>query len=74
MTHINVAKAKARFSSLIRKAMAGEEVVIARDNKPLVKLHPVRGSSRRRKPGSAKGRVWISRDFRAALKDFTEYR
>jgi prevent-host-death family protein len=74
MSQFNVADAKARFSSLIRKAMAGEEVVISRDNKPIIKLQPVRRSSRRRKPGSAKGQVWVSRDFGAALKDFAEYR
>jgi prevent-host-death family protein len=74
MPQFNVADAKARFSSLIRKAMAGEDVVIARDNKPIIKLQPVRRSSRRRKPGSAKGRVWVSRDFGAVLKDFAEYR
>ena len=28
----NVAEAKAQFSSLVRKAVAGDEVIIARDN------------------------------------------
>jgi prevent-host-death family protein len=37
----NVAEAKARFAELVRKAMSGEEVIIARDNKPLLKLVPL---------------------------------
>jgi prevent-host-death family protein len=74
MEQFNVAEAKARFSQLIRKALAGEDVVIARDNKPLVKLVPVRQVARRRRPGSAKGRIWMARDFGAPLADLAEYR
>jgi prevent-host-death family protein len=74
MPQFNVADAKARFSSLIRKALAGEDVVIAKDNKPLVKLVPVRRHARRRQAGSAKGQVRMSRDFGAPLEDFVGYR
>ena len=71
-THYNVAEAKAQFSTLVRKAMQGEEVVIARDNKPLVKLVPVAVPART--PGSAKGRVTVAADFDAPLDDFSDYR
>ena len=74
MEQVNVAEAKARFSQLIQKALAGEDVIIAKDNKPLVRLVPIRRAVRRRQPGSAKGRVWMSRDFGAPLKDLAEYR
>jgi prevent-host-death family protein len=70
-SHYNVAEAKAQFSTLVRKALQGEEVVIARDNKPLVKLVPV--AVRGRKPGSAKGRVTMAADFAAPLDDFDSY-
>lgn len=70
--HYNVAEAKAHFSTLVRKALQGEEVVIARDNRPLVKLVPV--AVQGRKPGSAKGRVTIGADFDAPLDDFSDYR
>jgi len=69
--HYNVAEAKAQFSTLVRKALQGEEVVIARDNKPLVKLVPVAVQTRR--PGSAKGTVTIAPDFDAPLDDFADY-
>ena len=70
--HYNVAEAKAQFSTLVRKAMQGEEIVIARDNKPLLKLVPV--GVQARKPGSAKGRITIAADFDAPLDDFSDYR
>ena len=38
MATFNVAEAKSRFSELVQKAMIGEEVIIAKDNKPVVKL------------------------------------
>jgi prevent-host-death family protein len=71
-SHYNVAEAKAQFSTLIRKALQGEEVVIARDNKPLLKLVPVGVPGRT--PGSAKGRVKIAADFDGPIGDFAEYR
>jgi len=70
-THYNVAEAKANFSTLVRKALQGEEVVIARDNKPLLRLVPVGVPSR--KPGSAKGRIVMADDFDAPLEDFADY-
>jgi prevent-host-death family protein len=74
MHPFNVAHAKARLSELIQRALAGEDVVIAKDNKPLVKLVPLKRPARRRQPGSAKGKVWMSRDFGAPLEDFSDYR
>ena len=73
MSQFNIAQAKSRFSELVDKALLGEEVVIARDNKPLLKLVPV-GTSVRRKPGSAKGDIlYVAKDFDAPLSDFADY-
>jgi prevent-host-death family protein len=75
MTQVNIAEAKVRFSELVRKALAGEEVIVAKDNKPLLRLVPVRAKSgKTRRPGSAKGQVWMAADFAAPLDDFAEYR
>ena len=38
---MNIAEAKAKLSELIARAEAGEQVVIARDGKPIVALSPV---------------------------------
>ena len=67
----NIADAKAKLPSLVRETLAGDEVIIARDNKPLVKLVPL--SAGRWKPGSAKGQIWMSPDFDAPLQDFEDY-
>ena len=73
MGQFNIAQAKSRFSELVDKALLGEEIVISRDNKPLLKLVPV-GSSIRRLPGSAKGDIlYMADDFDAPLSDFADY-
>ena len=69
----NIAEAKARFSELVQKAMMGEEVVIAKGNKPLLKLVPLQLPHRRRKPGSARGQIWMAPDFDATPEDFADY-
>ena len=74
MHQFNVAEAKARLSQLVKKALDGEDVIIAKDNKPLVKLVPVRHTARRRQPGSAKGQVTLSKDFGEPLEDLKAYR
>lgn len=58
MPAYNVAEAKAKLSTLLKKAQRGEEVVIARDHKPVVRLVPVAPArTGPRKPGSAKGKI-----------------
>jgi prevent-host-death family protein len=37
---MNIAEAKAKLSELVARAEAGEEVIIARDGKPVVTLTP----------------------------------
>lgn len=73
MAQFNVAEAKARFSELVQKAISGEEIVIAKDNRPLLKLVPLAAPARKRKPGTAKGRVWIAPDFDRTPADFDDY-
>lgn len=40
MTTMNIAEAKSKLSELVARAEAGEEVVIARNGKPSVRLVP----------------------------------
>lgn len=69
----NVAEAKAQFSSLVRRATGGEEIVIAKGNKPLVKLVALADPAKTRKPGSARGRVRMAADFDQTPADFKDY-
>jgi prevent-host-death family protein len=74
-TQLNIAEAKARFSELVQRALAGEEVVIARDNKPLLRLTPLQPVGERRQPGSARALIQrIAPDFDATPEDFADYR
>ena len=47
----NIYEAKAQLSKLVERALAGEEVVIARAGKPTVRLVPVRDSDAPRTGG-----------------------
>ena len=38
---VNMLEAKTQLSKLVERALAGEEVIIARDGKPAVRLVPV---------------------------------
>jgi prevent-host-death family protein len=46
---INIAEAKAKLSSLLDRAIAGEEIVIARAGKPLARLVPVAARAPRKR-------------------------
>ena len=50
----------------------GEDVVIAKDNKPLVRLVPLT-PGRARTAGSAKGQVTMAADFDRTPDDFADY-
>ncbi|MGC0772248.1 MAG: type II toxin-antitoxin system prevent-host-death family antitoxin [Candidatus Acidiferrum sp.] len=57
-----VHKAKTYLSKLIRDALKGEEVIIARRKEPVVRLVPVRKHAKKRVPGSLKGKIWYAPD------------
>jgi len=65
MSTTNVAEAKAKLSQLIEQALSGEEVVIAKHGKPLVKLVPVEldTSPRDLTKRVWEGELWIADDF-----------
>lgn len=73
MGHYNIHEAKAQLSALIKKAVMGEEIIIAKRNLPVAKLTAIKRLKGRRRPGSAKGQVWIAPDFDAPLEDFKGY-
>ncbi|MFH1529280.1 MAG: type II toxin-antitoxin system Phd/YefM family antitoxin [Pseudomonadota bacterium] len=69
MTQVNIHDAKTHFSKLLKRIEAGEEVIIARDGKPVAKLVPLDGAPKRRQFGLDKGKMWIAEDFDAPLPD-----
>lgn len=66
---VNMHEAKTHFSSLVQRALAGEEVVIAKNGNPVVTLTPVHRKERPRIPGLSRGTVSYSPDFADPLPD-----
>ena len=69
MKTVNLHAAKTHLSRLVDQAVGGEEVIIAKAGKPMVRLVPVATKSRRTGFGELKGRIWIADDFDAPLPD-----
>lgn len=64
---VNVHEAKTHLSRLLEQAMAGEEVIIMRSGRRLVRLTPVETAPVRRKLGTAKGDFVVPDDFNDPL-------
>jgi antitoxin (DNA-binding transcriptional repressor) of toxin-antitoxin stability system len=74
MTQVELQEAKDQFLKLIELAASGEEVVIAKNRRPFVKLSRIISLEKRpRQFGSAKGLIIMADDFDEPLEDFKEY-
>jgi prevent-host-death family protein len=69
MATVNVHAAKTHLSRLVDRAVAGEEVIIAKAGRPVVRLVPVAAGARRTGFGALKGKVRIGDDFDAPLAE-----
>ena len=63
METITIHKAKTELSRLIERACRGEEIVIARGKKPVVRLVAIGDKTGERKPGAWKGKIEIGPEF-----------
>ena len=69
METVNIRDVKTRLSQLIDRAAGGEDVVISRNGKPLVRITTLIEPKRRVKFGRLKGKLRIAPDFDAPLPD-----
>jgi len=67
-TTVNVYEAKTRLSALLNLVEAGEEIIIARNGRPIARLGPLTSKVPNRVPGAWRGQIHIGDDF----DDFTE--
>lgn len=67
MEFVNVHHAKTHLSRLLEKIALGEEVVIAKNGRPVAKLVPFPREPRR--PGRLAGKIRMSPDFDAPLPE-----
>ena len=74
MTQVTIHQAKTHLSKLIQQALAGEEIIIANRNQPVVKLVALPEARQQRRIGGAKEAILsIADDFDAPLPDFEAY-
>ena len=66
---MNIHEAKPRFSRLLRRVAAGEEITIANRGVPVARLVPVPAEETTRKLGVFRGQMTIPDDFDAPLPD-----
>lgn len=72
MASVNMYEAKATLSSLVERAVAGEEIIIARAGTPLVKIVPLHSaeSPKRRLSGQNDLEIsYVAEDFDAPLPE-----
>jgi prevent-host-death family protein len=60
---VNVYEAKTHLSRLLERVEAGEEIIIARNGRPVARLVPTQRERPPRVPGAWSGKVWIADDF-----------
>jgi prevent-host-death family protein len=62
MEIVNMHDAKSRLSELVKKVLAGEKIIISKNNEPVVELVAFKKEDIKRKPGILKGKIWSSED------------
>jgi prevent-host-death family protein len=70
MVTLNLSEAKTQLSKLVERAAAGEEIVIAKEGKPMARLVPLGRKPRR--SGFLKGKVWMAEDMDAVDEEITQ--
>ena len=64
MTVVNMHEAKTNLSKLVKRAAAGEEIILAKAGEPVAKIVPYSEPPKQpRVPGSLKGQIWMAPDF-----------
>ena len=70
---VTIGEAKTNFSKLVRRAEAGEEIVVRRGSQPVARIVPLRKRGGVTGRGSMKGEIRIGKDFDEPLEEFSEY-
>jgi prevent-host-death family protein len=73
MAQVGMHEAKTKLSQLVERAEAGEDIVIARNGKPVARLVPVVGAnSLAGLHGALRGRIHVSEEFDALPDDVAD--
>jgi antitoxin (DNA-binding transcriptional repressor) of toxin-antitoxin stability system len=66
---VDIHDTETSLSELVSLALKGDDVIIAEDEKPLVRLIPILESKQVRTPGLNRGEIWTSEDFDEPLTE-----
>jgi antitoxin (DNA-binding transcriptional repressor) of toxin-antitoxin stability system len=70
MTQITLQTAEKSWLEILQKALNGEEFIIERNGKPVVKLSPIVNDDWF---GMDDGKIWMAEDFDETPEEFLEY-
>ena len=71
---VEIAEAKAKFSELLKRAEAGEEIVVTRHGKPVATIAAHADATPKKKlRGAMKGKIWIAPDFDVLGPEWDKY-
>ena len=70
MTQMTLQNAEKSWAEILQKALAGEEVIIERDGKPVAKVSPYKAEEDWF--GMDEGKGWIAEDFDETPEEFSE--
>jgi prevent-host-death family protein len=70
---VSIGEAKTNFSKLVRRAEAGEEIVVRRGVEPVARIVPLEKRGGVTGRGSMKGEIQIAPDFDEPLEEFAEF-
>lgn len=62
---VNISEAKTHLAQIVKRVLAGEDIVIARQGEPLVRLSVYQADLTPREGGQMRGQIWIADDFDA---------
>ncbi|MDR4485696.1 MAG: type II toxin-antitoxin system prevent-host-death family antitoxin [Nitrospirales bacterium] len=73
MAIVTIQQANVHFAQLIQRALAGEEIIVAKGKKPVAKIIPIPAFKEERTLGGGKGIVkYISSDFDDSVEEFPD--
>lgn len=62
-SQVNIHEAKTQFSKLLARVSDGEEIIIARNGKPIARLAPLSSEPKERPLGVFRDQIWMAPDF-----------
>jgi antitoxin (DNA-binding transcriptional repressor) of toxin-antitoxin stability system len=72
-TVVNMHDAKSSLSRLVKRAAAGEDIVIAKNGKPVARLTRLPGRPSKTLIGAFAGKIHMAEDFDSTPSEFEPY-